>query len=58
MAKSIEHFIHKRCYCVIDKKPNRLQKAPLVPIEATYPFEMVSIDFFHLDRAEGGKNMC
>ena len=28
--------------------------APLVPINATYHFEMVSIDFLHLDRAKGG----
>ena len=54
MSKSIENFVHKRCRCVIDKKPNRLQKAPLIPIEATYPFEMVSIDFCHLDKAKGG----
>ena len=36
------------------KNPNRPDRAPLVPIETTYPFEMVSVDFLHLDRCSGG----
>ena len=45
MSKDIEDYIRKRCSCVISKKPNKIEKAPLVPIEASYPFEMVSIAF-------------
>ena len=36
------------------KKPNVQERAPLIPIDATFPFEMVSIDFLHLDRCKGG----
>ena len=54
MRKEIEDFIKKKCSCVVSKKPNNLERAPLVPIEATYPFEMVSIDFLHLDKCKGG----
>ena len=36
------------------KKPNRPDRASLVPIESTYPFEMVSVDCLHLDRCSGG----
>ena len=36
------------------KKTNVPERAPLVPIKATFPFEMVSIDCLHLDRAKGG----
>ena len=36
------------------KKTNSTDRAQLVPIEATYPFEMISIDFLHLDNCKGG----
>ena len=39
---------------MIAKRPNIPERAPLVPVEASYPFEMVSIGFLHLDRAKGG----
>lgn len=29
-------------------------KAPLVPIQSTYPFEMVSIDYVHLEKSKVG----
>ena len=54
MAKEITDFIQKKCRCVISKKPNIPERAPLVPIEATYPFEIVAIDFLHLDKSKGG----
>ena len=54
MAKDITHYIQKQCRCVISKKPNIPERAPLIPIEATHPFEIVAIDFLHLDKAKGG----
>ena len=54
MKKSIENFIRKRCRCIISKKPNVPERAPMVPITSTFPFELVSIDYLHLDRAQGG----
>ena len=54
MQKDIETHIRKKCRCIISKKPNVPDKAPLVPISATYPFELVSIDYLHLDRCKGG----
>ena len=54
MAKDITNYIHKKCSCIISKKPNIQERAPLVPIEANYPFEMVAIDFLHLDKSKGG----
>ena len=38
MAKDITQYIRKRCRCVVSKKPNVAERAPMVPIEATYPF--------------------
>ena len=54
MQRDIEHYVRKQCCCVKSKQPNQLDKAPLVPITSTYPFEMVSIDFLHLDKCKGG----
>ena len=54
MGKDISNYIRKRCRCIVSKKPNVAEKAPLVPIQATYPFEMVAIDFLHLDKCKGG----
>ena len=43
IQKSIEHYVTKRCRCIISKKrtPDR---ALMVPITARYPFEMITID--------------
>ena len=54
MRKTIEFYIQNQCHCIVDKKPSRPDREPLVPIEATYPFEMLSIDFLHLDPCSGG----
>ena len=54
MKDRIEEYIRKRCRCIIAKKPNVSDRAPMVPITSQYPFELVSIDYLHLDRAKGG----
>ncbi len=54
MSSDIEHYIRRKCRCIVTKKPNIGDKAPLVPIKATYPFQMVSIDFMKLDKCQGG----
>ncbi|KAL6454997.1 hypothetical protein MHYP_G00365650 [Metynnis hypsauchen] len=36
------------------KKPSRETRAPLTSITTTQPFELVSIDFLHVDRCSGG----
>ena len=54
MAKQITQYIQNKCRCVVSKKPNIGEKAQLVPINSTHPFEMIAIDFMHLDKAKGG----
>ena len=54
MSKDIENFIRKTCSCVVSKKMSKMEKTPLVQIEATYPFQIASIDFLHLDQCKGG----
>ena len=54
MASDIKHFVTKVCTCLKDKRPNLNRKAPLQPIITTEPFELVSIDFLHLEKCKGG----
>ena len=54
MQKDIEHYVTNVCRCLQQKKPNRQTREPLRSIVTTAPFEMVSIDFLHLERSVGG----
>jgi len=54
MAADIFNFVRKKCKCIISKKPNLSVKAPLVNITSTEPFELISIDYLHLDKSKGG----
>ena len=54
MHADIEHFIQNVCSCVKQRRPVFQARAPLQPIITTSPFEMISIDFLHLERSKGG----
>ena len=54
LQRDIERYITQKCTCLKDKKPNVPQKAPLRPIITTEPFELVSMDFLHLEKSKGG----
>ncbi|KAL6471946.1 hypothetical protein MHYP_G00205960 [Metynnis hypsauchen] len=54
MQKDIDHHVLKSCTCLKQKKPSRETRAPLTSIVTTQPFELVSIDFLHLDKCKGG----
>ena len=53
MARDIEYYVRKQCKCLKNKKPNQPDRAPLVPISTSHPFELVSIDFIELDNCKG-----
>ncbi|CAB4011646.1 Retrovirus-related Pol poly from transposon 412 [Paramuricea clavata] len=54
MRKDIEHFVQRTCRCIKQKQPSRHTVAPLNPIVTTAPFQMISIDFMHLEQSSGG----
>ncbi|KAL6480097.1 hypothetical protein MHYP_G00111300 [Metynnis hypsauchen] len=54
LQRDVEHYITKVCTCLKRKRPNKVVRAPLTSIVTTYPFEMVSIDFLHLEKCKGG----
>lgn len=55
MQNEIEHYVTRTCTCLKQKTPPRGTRAPLVNIVTTQPFELVSIDFLHLDKCPGGQ---
>ena len=54
LQRDIEHYIGHVCQCVKRKPPTLKTRAPLQPIETTAPFELVAIDFLHLERSNEG----
>ena len=54
MERDITEYVTQRCQCMKQRKPARVVKAPLVNIQTTQPFELVSVDFVHLERSKGG----
>ena len=54
MVNDIEHFVKRKCRCIKDKKTNVPERAELVNISSTAPFEMITVDFLHLDKCRGG----
>lgn len=53
MQREIEQYVMS-CNCLKQKKPSRETRAPLTNIVTTQPFELVSVDFLHLDKCKGG----
>ena len=54
MQDDIEHFVTKVCQCIKQRQPTFHTRDPLQTITITSPFEMVSINFLHLERSSGG----
>ena len=54
--KDIIRYIRKKCKCMKDRKPNKQQTAPLQSIIRHELFELVTIDYLHLDQSKGGMN--
>ena len=54
MQADIEFFIGNVCRCLKQRAAVTKTRAPLQPIMTTSPFELVSIDFVHLEKSRGG----
>ena len=54
MRTDIEHYIRRVCQCIKQKHPCLNTRAPLNPIITTAPFELIAIDFVHLEKCSGG----
>lgn len=49
MSKDVEHFVRESCECLKKKEPSKQTRAPLMTIQTTYRFQLVSIDFLLLE---------
>ena len=54
MQRDIEHYITRVCQCVKQKQPSLPTQTPLQSSITTAPFELLSIDFLHLETSSGG----
>ena len=54
MRADITHYVTKVCRCLKQRKPATHVHAPLQPILSTAPFQLVSMDYVHLEPSSGG----
>ena len=54
MRTDITHYVNNVCHCLNQRKPTTHTRAPLQPINSTAPFQLVSLDFVHLEPSSGG----
>ena len=54
MCRDIDNFIHQSCSCLKQRRPHIPIREPLQPIVSTAPFDLISIDFVHLETSIGG----
>ena len=54
MKEDISHYVTKVCRCLKQKPPAVKHREPLQPIVTTAPFQMISVDFLHLEASSGG----
>ncbi len=54
MQRDIQHYVTNECACLKQRRPKVLPKAPLQHLTSTAPFELISIDFVHLEKSKGG----
>ncbi|CAB3993508.1 Retrovirus-related Pol poly from transposon [Paramuricea clavata] len=54
MQRDVESYISHKCRCVKQKVPTFQTRAPLQSIATPAPFQMVSLDFVHLEKSSGG----
>ena len=54
MGRDIKDFITKVCRCVKKKRPVLKVRDPLQPITSTSLFDLISINFLHLDQSSRG----
>ena len=54
MKQYIEHYVTRVCDCLKQWKPQHQPRAKLQPIITSAPFELLSVDYAHLETSSGG----
>lgn len=55
MRQEMEHYVTQVCRCVKRKKPDRITRTSIQSIETSALFEMISVDYMHLEKCKGGE---
>ena len=53
MQRDIQHYITNVCSCLKQRRPKVFPKAPQQHLTSSAPFELISIDFVHLEKSKG-----
>ena len=54
MQRDIQHYITNVCSCLKQRRTKVFPKAPQQHLTSSAPFELISIDFVHLEKSKGG----